>query len=82
MTKHSEYEQLISGQWFDYDTALDIACCHCGLVHRLSIDFKNRRVRLVERARSTAALRRHHEFPCTPTVKPRKKTASPFTDGT
>jgi hypothetical protein len=80
VSKQSEYEQLISGEWFAYDNALDIACCHCGLVHRLSIDFKNRRVRLVEKARSTAALRRHHEFPCKPAVKRRKKSASPFED--
>jgi len=75
---NSSYEQLISGQWFDYDTNLDIACCHCGLVHRLSIDFKNKRVRLVERARSTAALRRHHEFDCKP--KRRTKGASTARD--
>lgn len=69
----SEYEQLVSGQWFAYDTKLDIACCDCGLVHRVSIDWKNKRLRLVERRRATAALRRHNEHACVP-AKRRSKS--------
>ena len=53
--KKSQYEQFHSGQWFDYGTPTDIACCDCGLIHRVAIDWKNKRIRLVERRRSTAA---------------------------
>lgn len=59
----SRYDQLVSGQWFGYDAPLDIACCHCGLVHRVSVDWKNKRLRFIEKPRATAALRRHHDHP-------------------
>lgn len=58
----SRYEQIWSGEWFDYDGAFDLACCQCHLVHELTIRRRGNKIqmRLTELPRSTAQLRRNH----------------------
>lgn len=31
----SQYEQIWDGEWFDLPNQMDLACCDCGLVHKL-----------------------------------------------
>lgn len=31
----SKYEQIHDGEWFDMPKDWDLACCDCGLVHRV-----------------------------------------------
>jgi hypothetical protein len=60
--KKSKYEQIWSGEWIDYDGTFDLSCCHCHLVHKVSVRVKDGKIqmRLSENARATAAMRRHH----------------------
>ena len=75
MTKRSEYEQLHDGEWFDVSGRLHIACCSCGHVHEYDIDWSRKRMRLHSNWRATAALRRHHEHPCVPVKRARKRAS-------
>ena len=36
MTDRSEYEQVDSDVWVSWVKTVDLACCDCGLVHRVN----------------------------------------------
>jgi hypothetical protein len=60
--KPSSYEQIFDGHWFKYEGPFDLACCSCGHTHEIDVRLKDGvlQMRLTNRARSTAMLRRHH----------------------
>jgi hypothetical protein len=69
-----KYTQWYDGDWqfvsigTAQDDGMDLACCHCGLVHSLNVKIiqegRRRRVkiRLKQHARATAAVRRPFKF--------------------
>lgn len=66
------YEQLYDGEWFTPRRRnYPMACCHCGLVHRMDIRIIGKKVqmRLFEDRRATAGMRRGKELIMTMTRK-------------
>jgi hypothetical protein len=64
--KKSVYKHLTEGEWErPLHRGYRLACCHCGLVHKVDFRIVNRevqfRVHIDERA--TAAMRRPFKFP-------------------
>jgi hypothetical protein len=39
--KRSRYEQVWDGQWFTLPDEWDLACCDCGLVHKVKSRIKD-----------------------------------------
>jgi hypothetical protein len=56
------YDQVWDGEWWPVPNELDLACCDCGLVHR--VQFRRRKGKLeakfIVNRRSTGQLRRRH----------------------
>ncbi|UOF80475.1 hypothetical protein [Caudoviricetes sp.] len=77
-SKKSTYEQIWSGEWFDYAGAFDLACCECHLVHELAIRKRDGKIqmRLTALPRSTAQLRRNHDTSKPRTARRRRKRES------
>ena len=75
MKSKSKYEQLVEGEPFVVSVGryvLDMACCDCGLVHRVTVKILSpRRVALtyIMDSRKTAAYRRHHGIDGSATVR-------------
>jgi hypothetical protein len=56
-----DYEQAYDGEWWEYKPETYVACCDCGLVHRVRIRRRNRKVFLqfTTDRRRTGQVRRH-----------------------
>jgi hypothetical protein len=42
----SKYEQIWDGQWFDLLSRWDLACCDCGLTHRVFVRLKDGKIQI------------------------------------
>jgi hypothetical protein len=56
----SKYEQVFDDEWFAMPKTLDLACCDCGLVHRVRLRVRKGRLEVcfTRDNRKTAAMRR------------------------
>ncbi len=60
----SAYEQLWEGEWDDIVPDYRLACCDCGLVHRMHFKVVGKKifVRVFRDNRATAQLRRRNKL--------------------
>ena len=42
----SKYEQVYDGEWFDLPKDWQLACCDCGVTHRVFVRRKNGKVQI------------------------------------
>jgi hypothetical protein len=42
----SDYDHVIDGKWFDLPSKWDLACCDCGLVHKVEARLKDGRLQI------------------------------------
>lgn len=64
MSKKTKYEQIEQGKWYDWNTTQDLACCHCHMVHEVSVRIRKGRKQLkfTINGSATGGLRKHHEI--------------------